>query len=152
MRTTLSPAETWSSELVQATRQAVVDLHADCPALMQAIEAVQATSDLERVLAASEFAQRTLRRRAAWIAHAARDGRLTTADGPRIDDVLAQVDDLSVALRTARDRELLLICWHDLLGHRSTRQTLAALTELADRLIVAATEACLAQMLSLIHI
>ncbi|MFK8014932.1 MAG: bifunctional [glutamate--ammonia ligase]-adenylyl-L-tyrosine phosphorylase/[glutamate--ammonia-ligase] adenylyltransferase [Gammaproteobacteria bacterium] len=146
MRTSLNSSETWSKELLGPIRGALADLRTHCPTLVAALAAADVMPDLERVLALSEFVQRTLRRRATWLAHAARDGRMARPDRPRIDDVLDQIDDTSVALRTARDRELVLICWHDLLGQRSTRETLAALSELADRLIAAACTVCVAQM------
>ncbi len=148
MRTTVLEPTQWPASLAARADERIVRLVDRCPDVHAAFELAGLATPLRQVLAVSEFALRVLLQRPALVAKALAAGRLSAPDAPvlpRVDVSCVTLDACGASLRQARDCELFLIAWHDLLGSRSTSETLIALSRLADELIATACDVALAR-------
>ena len=107
-----------------------------------------ALAQLVTVWAGSEFVARACIREPALLADLLASGDLASryAPGdyaPRLDRALAEAtdeDQLGVALRRFRRREMVRVAWRDLTGLAGLEETLGDLTDLAEHLVGAALE------------
>lgn len=113
----------------------------DGHALLDACRRQSRTADLLKLVAVSEFAGQMLKKHGDWFAAALEAGELERQPEPALalPDGALELDEAAFmrALREARNRALLAILWRDVAGSATVPETLAALSALADDLIVA---------------
>ncbi|MEO1573629.1 MAG: bifunctional [glutamate--ammonia ligase]-adenylyl-L-tyrosine phosphorylase/[glutamate--ammonia-ligase] adenylyltransferase [Pseudomonadota bacterium] len=126
-----------ASSARQAHAQAsLARVSAAAPEILEELREISG-DDADAALSCSDYLCDVIVQQPAVIATALERGALTSPVAPAIDDLAPHEpeDDL----RRQRHREMFTIAWHDLTGARQTRDTLRALSDLADVLI---QEAC----------
>lgn len=103
------------------------------------LAAAESRPDLWRLVAASEFAAKTLLREWPWFHERVLPGAGEDAVAVTIATDAAE-DEARRALRQVRNRHLLRILWQDLSGEVCVDDSLRSLSELADALIEAAVQ------------
>lgn len=103
------------------------------------LAAAESRPDLWRLVAASEFAAKTLLREWPWFHEQVLEEAVTGEVAVGLADD-ASDDDARRALRQCRNRQLLRILWQDLSGEAGVDEGLRSLSDLADVLIRAAVQ------------
>ena len=98
---------------------------------------------LRRVVACSEFAAATILRERDWFL--SRVGEFEAPPGPvSLDELVgvdAPIDAVKSGMRRYRNRYMLHVLWREIFGLAELDETLGSLSDLADRLLAAATRA-----------
>ena len=103
---------------------------------------------LQRVVACSEFAAATILRERDWFLHHVE----RFADPPELESLEwvtgsgVSLDEVKSGLRRTRNRFMLQVLWRELFGLADLDETLRLLSELADRMLDAATRAAESQL------
>lgn len=117
-------------------------LEADAGSVLEICHSRSMTSDLFRVVAASEFASQLLLRDHDWFGHAVTSGELARAPDFAVPAAAFDLDEAAfrTVLRDRRNRGMFGILWRDIVGRNPLPETLLALSRLADALITASAD------------